>query len=313
VRNRKLKRILLWTALVLFWVLVTGVVCAQEAPPVSASYKPYFKYFVDKRSYKERILNFIDLTSKDVGRSFALIAGVSYYPNMPALQKDLKPAAEDLRRLEDYLKNVEFFDEIVVLKDTEVSLQNLRFFLQKYFPERLKQFPKSRFLFAYSGHGFNEGANSYLLESSARDLQDRANSINVGNVKVWVDEVVETGHQVLVLLNSCYSGAFLKRSFGGKHFVPKYAGAHAITAGGTKEQAWHDPAIGPGSIFFEKLFAGLEGRADSMPAGGGDGVVTVDELASYLKYEVQVSTDQNQNPQFGDISKNGSLGGFFFK
>ncbi len=71
-------------------------------------------------------------------------------------------------------------------------------------------------------------------------------------------------------------------------------------------------STGPGSIFFEKLFAGLEGRADSMPAGGGDGVVTVDELASYLKYEVQVSTDQNQNPQFGDISKNGSLGGFFF-
>lgn len=40
--------------------------------------------------------------------------------------------------------------------------------------------------------------------------------------------------------------------------------------------------------------------------------MTVDELASYLKYEVQVSTDQTQNPQFGDISKNGSLGGFFF-
>ncbi len=243
MQNRKHNYIGLWIVLVIGTVLGAGVGLAQEAPTVSGSHKQYFKYFVDKRSYKEQFLNLVGLTSQDVGRSFALIAGVSYYPNMSTLQKDLKPAAEDLARLEDYLKNVEFFDEIVVLKDMDVSLENLRFFLQKYFSERLKQFPKSRFLFAYSGHGFNEGANSYLLESGARNLQDRANSINVGNVKVWVDEVVEAGHQVLVLLNSCYSGAFLKRSFGGKHFIPKYAGAHAITAGGTKEQAWHDPSI----------------------------------------------------------------------
>lgn len=222
--------------LVIGTVLGSSVGLSQEVVNVPDNQKRFFKHYVDKRSYKEQFLNLVGLTSRDVGRSFALIAGVSHYPNMSTLQKDLKPAAEDLARLEDYLKTVEFFDEIVVLQDIDVSLANLRFFLQKYFPERLKQFPKSRFLFAYSGHGFNEGTNSYLLESGARSLQDRANSINVANVKVWVDEVVEAGHQVLVLLNSCYSGAFLKRSFGGKHFIPKYAGAHAITAGAPKSR-----------------------------------------------------------------------------
>ena len=297
-------------ALFLIVMATPSALYAADAPPAEPEYKKFFMHFVDKRSYKEKALNFIKLSGEDVGRSFALIAGVFDYPRMPPLQRELAPAAEDLRKLEDYLKNVEFFDEIVVLRNQEVSLDNFRYFLQSYFPQRLKNFPKSRFLFAYSGHGFNEGPRSYLVESNARNLRDRDHSINLGHVKEWIDEVVDAGHHVLVLLNACYSGAFLKRGFGeGSHYVPRYAGAHAITAGGTKERAWHDPSIGDGSIFFEKLFAGLEGRADTLPR---DGVVTVDEIATYLKYEVTISTDQTQNPQFGDISKNGSLGGFFF-
>jgi hypothetical protein len=64
--------------------------------------------------------------------------------------------------------------------------------------------------------------------------------------------------------------------------------------------------VGTGSIFFEKFFAALDGRA------GRDGIVTVDDLVAYLRREVQISTDQQQNPLPGDLSKNGSLGGFFF-
>jgi tetratricopeptide (TPR) repeat protein len=93
--------------------------------------------------------------------------------------------------------------------------------------------------------------------------------------------------------------------------LPKHRGAHAITAGGTGELTWHDPNQGTGSIFFEKFFEGLNGYADGVPQGG-DGVVTVDELAAYLKQGVQVSTDQNQNPQAGDLLRGGSHGGFFF-
>jgi hypothetical protein len=121
---------------------------------------------------------------------------------------------------------------------------------------------------------------------------------------------------VLVLINACYSGAFLRRSFGPTTYVPKYGGAHAITAGGAKERSWHDPQLGEGSVFFEKLFAALGGQADTSPVNAdgtrGDGVITVDELATYLKQEIRISSDQRQNPMAGDISTNGSLGGFFF-
>lgn len=225
-------------------------------------------------------------------------------------ESELKPAAEDIKKLVEYLRTYEFFDEIVVLKDGGVTTENLEYFLQTYYPDRLRKFPKSRFLFAYSGHGVTEGSSGYLLKNTATSLRDKANRIHLGVVRVFVDEVAKAGHHVLVLLNACYSGAFLRRSIGGQQeLIPENPGAHAITAGGIGERTWHILEVGTGSVFFEKIFSGLDGRADS---GQGDGIITVYELFGYLKREVQIFTDQDQNPQVGDLSIHGSKGEFFF-
>jgi hypothetical protein len=218
----------------------------------------------------------------------------------------LEPAAEDVRKLVHYLREYEEIDEIVVLLDTEDTEQNLGFFLERYFPRRLKEFPKSRFLFAYSGHGTTQNESGYLLTTAARNFDDTFNSIPMTTLRAMFQQVVDSGYHVLALINACFRGDFLRRSFGDRHFIPKSPGAHAITAGGTKELTWHDRSVGTGSVFFEKLYAALDGRA------GRDGIVTVDELIAYLKREVQLSTDQQQNPLSGDLSRNGSLGGFFF-
>ena len=194
-------------------VLISAV--GHTAAPVDEPYQRFFTHYVDNRSIPEKALNLIGLTTKDVGRSFALIAGVTRYPNMPFLQQELKPAAEDLRHLESYLLDQEFFDEIVVLRDGEVTLDNLAYFLQHYFPDRLRRFPKSRFLFAYSGHGMADGPpdnpTGYLLKATATNLQDKTNGIPMRVVRVFIDQVVDVGHQVLVLINACNSGAFFSR------------------------------------------------------------------------------------------------------
>ena len=93
------------TVLVSVW---SNISPAQGKPPVSEEYQQYFVHYADKRSYLEKVLNSIGLTNQDIGRSFALIAGVSDYPNLPSHTRHLEPAAEDLRKLEDYLKQVEF-------------------------------------------------------------------------------------------------------------------------------------------------------------------------------------------------------------
>ena len=265
---------------------------------VPEKYRGFFHHYVDQRSIPEKALNLVGLTKEDVGKSFALIAGVTRYPNFkPPLDPNLQPAAEDLQNLEQYLKNQEFFDEIVVLKDRDMNYDNLKYFLQVYFPERLRLSPHSRFLFAYSGHGITDGSSGYLLQSSAENLNDKNSALDLNVVHALVQHVVRAGHQVLILLNACYGGAFLKMSFTPTRYIPRKPGAYAVTAGGSRERTWHDPSLGKGSLFFETLFRGLGGPADY----AGDGVITADELAAYLKKQIQVFTDQNQNPQSGSL------------
>jgi hypothetical protein len=284
---------------------------AQSTAPVPPQYRRLFAYYVDHRSMLEKSLNVIGLTNKDVGRSFTLIAGVSHYPRLPAGERELLAAEADKENLVRYLKNEEFFDEIVVLWDEDMNEANLSYFLHDYFPGRLHAFPKSRFLFAYSGHGFMDGKEGYLLGNSATSFADKKSAIDLRNLRGMVDDVVHAGYHVLVLLNSCYAGAFLTHTSFGSVYIPRHPGAHAITAGATQEKAWADRRIGRGSVFFEKLLTGLGGAADRIPEGG-DGIITTSELYAYLRQEVEVSTDQSQNPQIGDLSVEQSEGEFFF-
>jgi hypothetical protein len=284
----------------------SGTRAAENYPSfLPTQYQRYFVRYVDGRTLTEQMLNRINMTVKDYGRGFALIAGISKYPNLKGNGADLAPAAEDIRKLVNYLTTYEKFEEIVVLKDSDVTEANLGFFLERYFPARLRQFPRSRFLFAYSGHGITKSNNGYILTTESRDFEDTFNSIPMATMRAMLQQTVNSGFHVLALINACYGGDFLL-SFGDKRFIPKYPGAHVITAGGANELTWHDPTIGSGSVFFESFFSALDGGASKAE------IVTVGELSAYLTKQVQFATDQNQNPRPGDLIRGGSAGGFFF-
>jgi hypothetical protein len=310
VQPSRLSRRKYTIAILLYLMSLCAPARAQVDPPVPLRYRRFFAQYVDRRSILEKALNLGGMTGQDVGRSIALVAGVSHYPRLPVGSRYLPPAEADRNQLVEYLKKEEFFDEIVVLWDDDMNSENLSYFLKEYFPERLSAFPKSRFLFAYSGHGFSDGSDGYLLRASATSFSDKHSAINLQSLRGLMNDVVGSGYYVLVLLNSCYAGAFLNnRSFGG-HYLPKQRGAHAITAGAAQEKAWSDSSLGPGSVFFEKVLAGLGGAADQDP--DHEGIITVSGLYAYLRREVQISTDQKQAPQLGDLSKSQSEGEFFF-
>lgn len=273
-------------------------------------YRQFFEHYQDKRGVTEKILNAVGMTGQDVGRSFAFIAGVNEYKNLPE-SNQLPPAEIDMDKLVYYLREVEKFDEIVVLRNEGVNLLNISYFLQTYFPNRLSKFPKSRFLFAYSGHGFYEAPRGYLLASGAKSLEDKNQAVNMKILRTFFDEVVDKGYYTLALINACHSGSFLSRPFGSAVF-PKAPGAHAITSGGADQLSWHDPNVGAGSVFFEKFFDGVSGPANLLSAGSGDVIITSMELGTYLESTVRFASNDKQNPKFGDISKNGSDGSFFF-
>jgi hypothetical protein len=249
-----------------------------------------------------------------VGRSFALVAGIYAYPNMGGLAcggqgGSLPPVKIDLYKLKYYLKEVEKFDEIVVIENEDVTYENLAYFFQNYFPDHLRGLKNTRFLFAYSGHGMKDSeGDSYILKASAKDCMDKGESIKIDALYSLVQEVVKVSHHTLVLLNSCYGGGFLHFGGGIRTPIPKYAGAHAITAGSDGELV---VAQGPntGSIFFESVFSGLNGRAKQEP---GDPIITAEHLYAYLIDQIRSETNQLQNPKKGDIYPKGSRGEFFF-
>lgn len=320
---RRLKRLSLVAGLFVLAGLSSASIASAAVPDwVPPQYVKFFYRNVDERGAWEKALDYVNLSANDTGRSFALIAGISKYPNMSGRARDLSPARLDVEKMASYLAGEpESFNEIVVLLDEDMTPENMRFFLTRYFPQRLSESPRSRFLFAYSGHGMtNENDRGYLLTSEARSLDDWFNGISFAELRAQFQDIVDRGHQVLVLINACYGVDFHRGlAFGGEDdppIAPKPTreGAHAITAGGSGEVSWHDPnfpdSIGPkGSIFFEAVLAALDGRADKLPE---DGIVSVAELQAYLHGTVSRFTDEHQNPTASDMKAATSPGGFFF-
>ena len=128
---------------------------------------------------------------------------------------------------------------------------------------------------------------------------------------------IESAHHTLVLINACEPKGFIQVQFGGGRLIPKHPGAHAIMAGGSNERTWSDARPGrTGSLFFEVVLDGLQGRADIYPSNdaekAGDGIITAEELLTYVRGSIQRQTNQIQNPDGGAIAKNKHSGSFFF-
>jgi len=287
---------------IIFCLLFAFNVNAEDISPELEKY--FHKKNAEKGFWQEKILPKLGI--RDTGRSFALIAGVGTYDNLP----ELEAANEDIKKITKFLTEEENFDEIVILSNADVTFNNFRIFLEGYFREKLEKYPQSRFLFTYSGHGFVDGKQSYLLKSNAKHIRDKLGSINLSSLRPIVDDIADRAHHMLFLLNSCNSGSFLDQSFGGRH-IPKKKGAHAITASGTAQLSWHLDQVGSGSVFFEKVLEGVRGEADKLPE---DGIVTSRELSDYVTHEVAAVTNDTQNPDIGDLRPNNrqSAGSFFF-
>ena len=291
----------------LMWASVSIAMAQSDA--IDPEFKKYIVHSVDRRSMPETLLNGFGLTTHDVGRSFALIVGVSRYPRMQQKEyRYLAPADRDIDLLVAYLKNQQFFDEIVVLRDDAVSFDNLRYFLESYFPDQLQKYPKSRFLFAYSGHGMTEGNSGYLLTSSATSLKDKQHSIDMFAVHGFSKHTIDAAYQSLFLINACHSGAFLGTSREGPwDMLLNRPGAHAIMSSGAADSSFGE--ADKGSFFYQKLIDGLNGAADPR----GKGVITVADLGTYLHDEVGLATGGKQVPTLPqDIWSGVSDGGMFF-
>jgi hypothetical protein len=260
-------------------------------------------------------------------RQIAVVSGIGKYKRLTDSEQ-LPPADYDVDNIAGILTDKLHFDEVIELKDGNFSRDNLEYVFERYLPNELVNNPKSRVLFAFSGHGADFENTGYIFYSDTTTISpirydDLDEAISMDKLKAILLPTIERSQQFLALINSCYGGYFLTESaFVYSGTTLDEPGAHAITAGGSKDKVMALPNVGSGkgSVFFEMVAAALNG-SDVMigtqkfenPARDS-GILTTTKLASFLNDAVSKIEEYHQTTHVGSIVpvKSGREGEFFF-
>ena len=282
-------------SLVLIMSLLAAMAFARE------DYAKFiFKKSPDTQSYFQRFLAMFQQQPFD--GSYALIIAVGDYDNLKPLQAPNK----DAEKLKKVLLNTGDYDEVVVLRDADASFDNIRYFMQTYFPGKMKQNGRYRFLFYFSGHGqeqigYGENSIGYLLLKGATGELNDSETIDMQQIQLWADRFRYASH-ILFLLDCCFSGlAGVEVKEGDYNAdvnpldLAQENGRFMITAGQANQTSVADLRRWGGSLFTDVVLAGMNGKADN----NHDGVVTTYELFGYTQAAVRneaKKVGQKQSP-----------------
>ncbi|WP_299681044.1 SUMF1/EgtB/PvdO family nonheme iron enzyme [uncultured Roseobacter sp.] len=264
----------------------------------------------DQRSGVERLLHRAGFGG--LQKSYAIVVGVSDFAEFPDL-----PTENDPIMMRDYLTNEAGFDYVHILTEEKVTKARLEELMLDEFRPMVG--PNDRFLFYWSGHGetleLGSGQMGFLPLSDSRKASF-SSMVAMSDLARWNRFI--SAHQVLFLLDSCFSGLAGGAPQSDLTNISRQQlsgpGRHLITAGRVNEQTIAVDDLG-GSIFTHALLKGVRGAADSKNDLGADGLISVGELKAYLGQEVgrlrmAYNWQKTITPQIRDLS--GSDGAFFF-
>lgn len=249
----------------------------------------------------------------EVGRLWVVAIGVSRYQDT-AIQS-LQYADADARAVYNYFRDTFGLPEsqMFLRINEQATLREVKSVLGTRLAARAND-PRDTVVLYFAGHGMRErvtgsldadGLGKYFLPHDA-DRND------LFSTALDMDEVTNilrrlTPERVVVLLDSCFSGAAGGRS----PFDPKAEGERALitgefldrmaqagkgrvvmTAGGPEESAQESADFGHG-VFTYYLLDGLRGAADL----SGDGEIDVHEVYRYVSDKVSRTTRGKQNPK----------------
>jgi hypothetical protein len=236
---------------------------------------------------------------------WAVVIGVNSYPNV----RRLKYAVNDAVSFSDHL--VEYNqvpkENVVLLLDEEANLTRLRSALGVYLKNKASK--DDMVIIYFAGHGATEreatspdgdGLEKYLLPYDVDPKELYATAMPMEEISRLFSRI--RSDRLVFIVDTCYSGAsggrtisvadiragisdgFLDRITGGK-------GKIILTASGANEVSAESDELQHG-IFTHFLIKGLQGQADS----DGDGLITVDEVYTYVSKQVPQATNQEQHP-----------------
>lgn len=255
-------------------------------------------------------------------RSIAVVIGIDHYTHgIPPL----RTAVNDARRLGALLEAQHGY-EVTTLLDGEATRARLVALLTEDLPARLG--PDDRALLYFAGHGVaidgHDGPNGYLLPADA----SRGDESTFLTMPLVHDAIVAlTCRHMLVILDSCFSGAFRWSSTRAVSALPdvihqeryerfvRDPAWQVITSAAHDQEALDQLATGTlggrdgdgeHSPFALALFEALDGQGDVMPRNGGDGLITATELYLYIEDRLQTATlaaGRRQTPRLWPLAR----------
>jgi hypothetical protein len=144
----------------------------------TAHSQPEYRKFIHKKENKEHgflTIFFINiLKQKPFNGSYAIIIAIGNYDKL----LPPKSSQEDARKIERFLLGTLEYDEVVILQDNDETFDNIRYFMQTYFANKMAKYARYRFLFYFTGHetqhrGYDSRTIGYLqLKGATGDVGD---------------------------------------------------------------------------------------------------------------------------------------------
>jgi WD40 repeat protein len=250
----------------------------------------------------------------DKGTIWALVIGISRYQRV----RPLRYADKDAAAFYDYL-----VDELGVPREQVTLLTNEQATLTEMKRQlgvelRRKAGPRDTVVIYYAGHGAPEpdprspdgdGLEKYIVPYDGDGANLYATALPMKELETVLHARL-VSDRVVLITDACYSGASAGRTFEtvsrratiSDAFLARLSrakGRLVLTASAANEVSEERDSLGHG-VFTYYLLEGLRGKADL----DGDGLITAEEIYSYVAKRVPEATARNQNP-----SKHGGVEG----
>jgi uncharacterized caspase-like protein len=224
---------------------------------------------------------------------YAVIIGIGDYQSV----RDLRFAVNDAQEFYNLLIDPDYGrvpeNHIQLLLDQQATKQNIEEAIGTWLREQAGE--EDTVFIYYAGHGETEGDVAYWVTHQAdiHDLSTTALSNNV--LSEMLDQI--RAKRMITFLDSCYSAATVgRRGLVIPTEIPfeKFSGeGRVIISASTGTQfSLELPEYGHG-VFTYYLLEGLKGKADQ----NNDGVIDVDEIWNYVKYQVTETAKEAGNSQ----------------
>ncbi len=234
---------------------------------------------------------------KTLPRRYAVVIGVGQYPNLPP-NLQLKYSERDADSIFAMLISPEGgnypAENVHRLVGPKATLANIRHELEDWLPTTAK--PDDLVFIYFAGHGFliPSTGRAYLAPYDFRIKDAAETGYSMETLGKVVQNSIKAKYKVL-LTDACHSGAIAPEAAQemNHELVSLDQSLFSLTASRDRESSLESPDLEGGhGVFTYYVVQGMQGAADEK----GDGYVTADELAEYVRRNVREATNARQNP-----------------